>query len=72
MLNTNRIYDRALKYHDPVLQQEYATRAEIHYALRISFWLMNQRIREGKLSVHLIDNKIKVKVQDIINLFVAR
>jgi hypothetical protein len=71
MLNT------ALKYHapvtrDPVLDQEYATRTEIHFALRISYWRMNQAVREGRLSVHLIDNKIKVKVQEIIDLFVAQ
>jgi hypothetical protein len=65
MLNT------ALKT-DPVFQQEYATRSEIHYALRISYWRMTQAVRDGKLEVHLIDNKIKVKVQDIIDFFVAQ
>jgi cell fate regulator YaaT (PSP1 superfamily) len=57
---------------DPVLEQEYVTRVEIHYALRISFWRMSQAIRDGRLAVHLIDNKIKVKVQDVIDLFVAQ
>jgi hypothetical protein len=61
----------ALK-NDPVLEQEYATRVEIHYALRISFWRMSQAIRDGRLAVHLIDNKIKVKVRDVIDLFVAQ
>ena len=61
----------ALK-NDPVLEQEYATRTEIHYALRISYWRMNQAAREGRLALHFIDNKIKVKVQDVINLFVAQ
>ena len=57
---------------DPILEQEYATRAELHYALRISFWKMSQAVREGKLAVHLIDNRVKVKVQDVIDLFVAQ
>jgi hypothetical protein len=72
MLNTPIKQYGELKSYDPVLEQEYATRTEIHFALRISYWRMNMAVREGRLALHLMDNKIKVRVQDIIDLFIAQ
>jgi hypothetical protein len=72
MLNTaiKRYVD--IEESDPILQQEYATRTQIHFALRISYWRMNQAVRDGRLALHFIDNKIKVSVQEIMDLFVAQ
>jgi hypothetical protein len=54
---------------NPILDQEYATKADLHYALRISYERMAKATREGKLAIHLIDGKIQHNVADVINLF---
>lgn len=52
-----------------ILEQEYATRGELHYALHISYDRMARAIREGKLDVCFVDNKIQLKVAEVLNLF---
>jgi hypothetical protein len=52
-----------------VLEQEYATKSDLHYALHLPFNRMTQAIRDGRLAVHLIDNKVQLKVEEVLNLF---
>ena len=52
-----------------VLEQEYATKGELHYGLHLSYNRMAQAVREGKLAVHIVDNKIQLKVEEVLNLF---
>jgi hypothetical protein len=53
----------------PILEQEYATKGELHYAFRISYDRMARAIREGKLDVCFVDNKIQLKVEQVVRLF---
>lgn len=48
----------------PVLQQEYATKAELHYGLRIAYGRIAIIINEHNIPAHLIDGKIKFKVKE--------
>jgi hypothetical protein len=43
---------------------QFATRTEIHYLLRVSMAHIAKAIREGKLELHLIDNKIQINVAE--------
>ena len=52
-----------------VLEQEYAPKGELHYGLHLSYNRMAHAVREGKLAVHLVDNKIQLKVEEVLNLF---
>lgn len=52
-----------------VLEQEYATKGELHYGLHLPYARIAQAVREGKLAIHLIDGKIQLKVEEVINLF---
>jgi hypothetical protein len=52
-----------------VLEQEYATKGELHYGLHLSYNRIAQAVREGRLAVHLIDNKIQLKVEEVLNVF---
>jgi hypothetical protein len=52
-----------------VLEQEYATKSELHYGLHISYERMAKAIREGRLAVHLVDNKVQLRVEEVVNLF---
>jgi hypothetical protein len=49
--------------------QEYATRTEVHYMLRVSMSAIAKAIREGKLEIHLIDNKIQISVAEARQVF---
>lgn len=50
--------------YDTGATQEFATRTEIHYMLRVQMSAIAKAIREGKLELHLIDNKIQVSVAE--------
>ena len=50
--------------YDVVARQEYATRTEIHYMLLVPYAAIARAIREGKLEMHLIDQKIQISVAD--------
>jgi hypothetical protein len=52
-----------------VLEQEYATKGELHYGLHLPYARIAQAIRNGKLTVHLVDGKIQVRVEEVLNLF---
>jgi hypothetical protein len=52
-----------------VLEQEYATKGELHYGLHVSYARIATAIREGKLAVHLVDGKIQLKVAEVVDLF---
>jgi hypothetical protein len=54
-----------------VLENEYATKSELHYALHVSYARIAMAIRDGKLSVHLVDGKVQLRVAEVISLFVA-
>jgi hypothetical protein len=58
----------ALKFNS-VLGQEYATKGELHYGLHVSYERMAKAIRAGKLAVHLIDGKVQIRVDEVVNLF---
>jgi len=49
--------------------QEYATRTELHYMLRVSMAKIALAIREGKLELHLIDGKIQISVAEAQQIF---
>jgi hypothetical protein len=55
--------------YDADATQEYATRTEIHYMLRVSIAHIAKAIREGKLELHLIDGKIQINVAEAKALF---
>jgi hypothetical protein len=44
--------------------QEHATRTEIHYMLHVPYAAIAKAIRDGKLTLHLIDGKIQVKIDE--------
>jgi hypothetical protein len=48
--------------YDTGATQDYATRTEIHYSVQMS--AIANAIREGKLELHLIDNKIQISVAE--------
>jgi hypothetical protein len=52
-----------------VLEKEYATKSELHYGLHVSYARIAQAIRDGKLAAHLVDNKVQLKVEEVVNLF---
>jgi hypothetical protein len=52
-----------------VIEQEYATKGELHYGLHVSYARIAQAIRDEKLAIHLIDGKIKLKVAEVLSLF---
>jgi hypothetical protein len=52
-----------------VLEQEYATKGELYYGLHLPYGRMAVAIRDGKLAIHLIDGKIQLKVEEVLNLF---
>jgi hypothetical protein len=58
----------ALKFNS-VLGQEYATKGELHYGLHISYERMAKAIREGRLGIHLVDGKVQLRVEEVVNLF---
>jgi hypothetical protein len=37
-----------------IVEQEYATKGELHYGLHLTYSRMAQAVREGKLEVHLV------------------
>ena len=61
--------DFALNKSRPILEQEYATKSELHYAFRISYDRMARAIREGKLEVCFVDDKIQLRVGEVVKLF---
>ena len=50
--------------YDTGATQEFATRTDIHYMLRVQMSAIAKAIREGKLELHLIANKIQVSVAE--------
>jgi hypothetical protein len=52
-----------------VLEQEYATKSELHYGLHVSYERMAKAIREGRLAVRLVDKKVQLRVEEVVNLF---
>jgi len=48
---------------------EYATRTEIHYMLHVPYAAIARAIREGKLEMHLIDQKIQINVAEARKVF---
>ena len=55
--------------YDTDVTQEYATRTEVHYMLRVSMAHIAKAIREGKLELHMIDGKIQINVAEAKALF---
>jgi hypothetical protein len=49
--------------------QEYATRTDTHYMLHVPYAAIARVIREGKLEMHLIDNKIQINVAEARTVF---
>lgn len=49
--------------------QEYVTRAELHYMLRVPMYVIAKAVREGKLELHLINNKVQVSVAEARQVF---
>lgn len=50
----------------PVLQQEYATKADLHYGLRISYSRIAIIIEENEIPAHLIGGKIQYNVKEFV------
>lgn len=48
---------------------EYATKTEIHYMLHVPYAAIARAIREGKLEMHLIDQKIQINVAEARKVF---
>ena len=55
--------------YDTGATQEYATRTEIHYMLHVPYAAIARAIREGKLEMHLIDQKIQINVAEARKVF---
>jgi hypothetical protein len=51
-----------------VLEQEFATKSELHYGLHISYERIAKAIREGRLAAHLVDNKLQINVQEALDV----
>jgi hypothetical protein len=49
-----------------VIDQEYASKSELHFGLRISYARIAQAIREGKIEMHLVDGAIKFRVKEVL------
>jgi hypothetical protein len=58
--------------YDAGATQEYATRTEIHYMLHVPYAAIARAIREGKLEMHLIDQKIQIKIAEAREVFGKR
>jgi hypothetical protein len=54
---------------NPILEQEYANKGELHYAFHLSYARIAQAIRDRKLDVCFVDNKIQLRVAEVVNLF---
>jgi hypothetical protein len=54
---------------NPILSQEYATKGELHYAFHLSYARIAQAIRDRKLEVCFVENKIQLRVEEVIKLF---
>jgi len=52
-----------------ILEQEYATKGELHYAFHVSYARIAMAIRDGRLAIHLIDGKVQLRVEEVVNLF---
>jgi len=52
--------------------QDYATRTETHYLLRVPMSAISKAIREGKIELHLIDGKIQLNVAEVQQLFAKK
>jgi hypothetical protein len=59
----------ALNNSHPILEQEYATKSELHYAFRISYDRMARPIRERKPEVCFVDDKLQLRVGAVVKLF---
>jgi transcriptional antiterminator len=55
--------------YDTDASQEYATRTQLHYLLRVSMAKIAIAIRDGKLELHLIDGKIQISVAEARKVF---
>jgi hypothetical protein len=55
--------------YDTKTTQNYATRTEIHYMLRVTMYVIAKAVRDGKLALHLIDGKIQVNVAEARQVF---
>ena len=55
--------------YDAGASQEYATRTETHYMLHVPYAAIARVIREAKLEMHLIDNKIQINVAEARTVF---
>jgi hypothetical protein len=51
-----------------ILDQEYATKSDLHYALRIPYYRIAKAIQEGKVEMHLVDGMIKFKVKEVLEV----
>jgi hypothetical protein len=43
---------------------EYATKTEIHYMLHVPYYKIGEAVKNGKLALHLIDNKIQINITE--------
>jgi hypothetical protein len=55
-----------------ILEQEYATKAELHYGFHIAYARIAKAIREGQLKPHLIDGKIQLEVKEAVRVLLPR
>jgi hypothetical protein len=52
--------------------QEYATRTEIHYLLRVPMAAIARAIDKGQLELYLIDGKVKINVAEARGVFTRK
>lgn len=52
--------------------QEYATRTEAHYILHVPYSAIGRAIRDGKLTLHLIEGKIQINMEEARKVLVRR
>ena len=55
--------------YDAGATQEYATRTEIHYMLHVPYAAIAKAIRDGKLEMKLIDQKIQINIAEARKVF---
>jgi hypothetical protein len=49
--------------------QLYATRTEIHYMLHVPYAAIARAVRDGKLEMHLVDQKIQINIAEAKAIF---
>jgi hypothetical protein len=45
-------------------EKKYGTRTEVHYLLHVPYYKIAEAIKDGKLALHLIDNKVQINIAE--------